>query len=572
MTTYMNIGISGLRAAQMGLLTTQHNIANANTPSYSRQATFQATGFAINTGDGALGQGVKIETIKRYYSEFLTGQLNQSQTRLSELETQYASLSQMDNLLADQEAGLSPALRDFFSAVQQVSTNPSLIPARQAMVASAQTLASRFQLLDSNFQALGDQSNGRIVNAVAGINALATSIGQINQNIVLAQSAYGQPANDLLDQRDYLVNELNKLVGVSTSNNNDGTVNVFFGAGQQLVVGAQVTTLVAQEKASDSSKMGIGIQYANGTVELSDSLLTGGELGALLGFRNGPLDTARAALGEIAVAVAQTLNNQQALGMDLNGRITGEVGFENQLFLIPPGTPSAYAARDIQVNPVVVADPSLIAAASPVRSSQSLGNTGTLKLELSSVTAPYSTATINLTVNSAQELAGFAGDWSATYSSGPASSGTGGGIPLNNGVGALRELTINGMRFTVSGVADAGDSISIQRNTGGVQDGRNASLMAALQTEKTMSGGTATFNGSYAAIVADVGIYTRETKVRLDAQSSLHYQIEGARDSISGVNLDEEAANLLKFQQAYQASAKGLQIGVDLFERLLSIR
>lgn len=572
MTTYMNIGVSGLRAAQLGLLTTQHNIANANTPGYSRQGALQATGFAVNSGDGALGQGVKIETIKRNYSDFLTAQYTQSQSRLSELETQYANLSQMDNLLADQEAGLSPALRDFFASVQQVASSPSLIPARQAMIASAQTLASRFQLLDGRFESLATQANGRISSAVSSINALTTSIGELNQNIVLAQSAYGQPANDLLDQRDSLVNELNKLVGVSTSDNRDGTINVFFGSGQQLVVGAQVATLVAQEKAADSSKMGVAIQYPGGNLELADSFLTGGELGALVAFRNGALENARSALSDIAEGVAQAMNNQQAVGMDLNGRIAGEPGFESQLFTIPATSIPGNAARDIRVNPFVVDDPRLIAAASPVRTSQAVTNTGTLKLELSGVTAPYSSATVNLTVNAAQQLTGFAGDWTATYSSGAPASGTGGGIALDNGSGALRELTVNGMRFTVTGVGNTGDAMTIERNAGGVQDGRNAALMAGLQTEKIMYGGTATFNASYAAIVADTGIVTRETKIRLDAQSTLHYQIEGARDTISGVNLDEEAANLLKFQQAYQASAKALQIGVDLFEQLLSIR
>lgn len=572
MTTYLNIGVSGLRAAQLGLLTTQHNIANANTPGFSRQAVFQSTGFAVNSDEGALGQGVKIETVKRNYSEFLTGQMNQSQSRLTELETQYASLSQMDNLLADQEAGLSPALRDFFAAVQQVGSNPSLIPARQSMVASAQTLASRFQLLDGRFQSLGEQANGRISNAVAGINALTESIGQINQNIVLAQSTYGQPANDLLDQRDYLVNELNKLVGVSTSNNLDGTVNVFFGSGQQLVVGTQVTSLVAQEKSSDSTKMGVAIQYRNGTVELADNLLSGGELGALMSFRNGTLEGARTALGEIATAVAQALNDQQALGMDLNGRVAGEVGFESQLFIIPASSVPGFAARDFQVNPLVVEDPRLVAAASPVRTTQATTNTGTLKLAVAEVTTPFSTAAVSLSVNGAQQLTGFAGNWTATYASGASASGAGGGIPLNNGSGALRELTINGVRYTVTGVGNSGDTLGVERNTGGVQDGRNAVLMAGLQNQKTMYGGTATFNSSYATIVADTGIVTRETKIRLDAQSALHDQIEGARDSLSGVNLDEEAANLLKFQQAYQASAKALQIGVDLFEQLLSIR
>lgn len=658
MTTYLNIGITGLRAAQIGLATTQHNIANVNTVGFSRQEIFQSTGFAMNTDEGALGQGVKVETVKRNYNQFLVSQANQSQSKLSELQTQYANLSQIDNLLADPTAGLAPTLRDFFSGVQQVAADPSLVSARQAMVASAQTLSSRFQVIDDRLQALSGQANQQITAAVSKINALSTNIADLNQRIVIAQSAYEQPPNDLLDQRDYLLNEMNKLITVDSSKQHNGTIDVYLKTGHRLVGGDAAAQLFAVPKASDAGKVVVALGVGTDTLEMPDDLMKGGELGAILGFRNGMLDQASKVLGQVAASVALTVNAQQALGQNLYGQRTGEGDFVNQVFDISPpevrgnsnntgtgrlsasylaptfdqgkltteltgdsyevrvtatgadifrqpngqqvtpvvigssyrfeglefqisGTPSVgdsfrinsvgEAAGSIKVNAALAGDPRLLAAAAPVRTAQGNANQGTMKIDLGHVAPGYAVNNINLSVNATGELTGFAGNWSATYADGSTVPGTG-NIPSMSGASPLRSIAIDGVSFSVSGTAVENDTFSIQRNTGGVQDSRNILRMADLQTQKTMSGGQETFNTGYAAMVADAGIQTREVKVRLEAQQTFHNQIEAARDSASGVNLDEEAANLLKYQQAYSASAKALQIGVDLFERLLAIR
>lgn len=662
MTTYLNIGITGLRAAQIGLATTQHNIANVNTVGFSRQEIFQSTGFAMNTDEGSLGQGVKVETVKRNYNQFLVSQANQSQAKLSELQTQYANLSQIDNLLADPTAGLAPTLRDFFSGVQQVAADPSLVSARQAMVASAQTLSSRFQVIDDRLQALSGQANQQITAAVSKINALSANIADLNQRVVIAQSAYEQPPNDLLDKRDYLLNELNKLIRVDSSKQYDGTVDVYLGTGHRLVGGDKASELFAVPKSSDGGKIVVALGVGTDTLEMPDDLMKGGELGAILGFRNGMLDQATKVLGQVAASVALTVNAQQALGQNLYGQKTGEGDFVDRIFDISPPevrgnsnntgtgrltasylpptfdqgkltteltgdsyevrvtatgvdilrqpngqsiTPvlvgSSYrfeglefqisagasvgdsfrinsvgeAAGSIKVNAALAGDPRLLAAAAPVRTAQGNSNQGTMKIELAHVAPGYAVNNISFAVSPAGELTGFAGNWSATYADGitvPVTGTSTGDIPSVNGTSPLRSLEIDGVTFSVSGTAAANDTFAIQRNTGGVQDGRNILRMADLQTQKTMSGGLETFNTAYSAMVADAGIQTREVKVRFEAQQTFHNQIEAARDSASGVNLDEEAANLLKYQQAYSASAKALQIGVDLFERLLAIR
>lgn len=684
-TGIFSIGVSGLTAAQLGLLATEHNVVNASTPGYTRQRTVQATNVAVNTGAGAIGQGVHVQTIERMYDKFLTGQVNSAQTQVSELDTYYSQIKQIDSMLADPNAGLSPALQDFFTGVQQVATNPSLLPARQAMISSAETLTTRLHNLDARLLELSDQVNGRLVNAVNEVNTYAAQIADINQRIIISESGYGQPANDLLDQRDQMVAELNKLVKVSTNTNSDGSFNVFIGSGQQLVVGTQVMEMTATASIHDPSKIAIGLKTAGGTQELPDSLINnGGELGGLLNFRNESLDPVTNELGRIAASLALTFNAQHSLGQDLLGRISGDAGFVGDLFTIPaptvqpslnnnpasaslaasfvspPNPPTApdfsgnfytdlttsdyrlaydganftlkrltdgvtwtsasiagintaitdasdprgaqgftltpgvgtYSAgdefliqpvgdiaRNINIDTRIVADPRLIAAGAPVRTTPLTTNTGSMSVSQGAVGVGYSVAGLPVTLSAATAtlpatgtaLNGISGAWTAIYSNGASASGVGGEINLLSGTATLAKISFSGMSFDINGTPALGDQFSIQTNAGGVQDGRNSVLLAKLQIQNTVSGSTATFQSSYARLVSDNGIRTREAKVQLDAQTAVFDQAQATRDSLSGVNLDEEAANMLKYQQAYMASSKILEIGNKLFDTILAL-
>lgn len=658
-TGIFSIGVSGIAAAQMGLLTTEHNVVNANTPGYSRQTTTQATNIAVNTGAGAMGQGVHVQTVKRMYDSYVNSQVNTAQTQVSQLDSFYSEISQIDNLLADPNAGLSPALQSFFAGVQQVASNPSLLPARQSMISSAQTLVGRFQDIQSKIGEIADEVNGRITDAVSEINAYAAQIADVNQRIVVAEAAYQQPANDLLDQRDQLVSELNKRIRVQTSTNSNGSYNVYIGNGQQLVVGSQVMQLTATASTSDPSKIVVGLKTNSGTLQMPDSLIVGGQLGGLVDFRNRSLDSVGNELGRIAASVALTFNAQHELGQDLQGNILGNAGFVGNFFSIPSpmvlpnagntGTgavsaslaapnnsgnfytnltnsnyqvafgaagaytitrqsdgqlvgsgsgagsvtvdgvaitigavgnngdtfvikPVADAAMTISVDGRIAADPRLIAAAAPVRTAPVQTNTGSMTISQGSVATGYSMAGLPVTLSAtATTLNGVPGTWTAVYSDGTSSAPSSGNIPLTAGAATLAKITFNGMSFDIKGSPATGDQFTVQQNTAGVQDGRNAVLFAKLQTQNTVSGGTATYQAAFARLVADNGIMTRETKVKMDAQTSVLKQAQSAREALSGVNLDEEAAEMLKFQRAYQASSKILEVGNQLFDTILSL-
>src|SRR5579862_1819739 len=233
------IGLSGLYAAQAGLLTTGHNISNVNTPGYTRQQIIQAATTPQQTASGFIGTGTTVSTVRRVYSDFLNTQALQQQAAASQLDTYSTQTSQLDNLFGDSTAGLSPALSDFFAGVNAVAANPSDIPSRQTLLSSAQGLVGRFQALDQQLTEARTGVNTQITSTVTTINSLSTNIADLNRQIAVANSTSAglQPPNDLLDQRDQLLTQLNQQVGATAVAQNDGSINVFLPNGQALVVG-----------------------------------------------------------------------------------------------------------------------------------------------------------------------------------------------------------------------------------------------------------------------------------------------------------------------------------------------
>lgn len=324
---FFNIGISGLNAAQAGLLTAGHNISNASTVGYNRQYTVQTTNTPLFTGAGFFGQGTNVESIRRSYNDFLVKEVRIAETNVAELTTYAEQVSQIDNLLADPSAGLSPALQGFFKANEEAAANPASIPARQAFISAAQALVARFNALDQQLSHMRDGVNTQIASETGKINSLVAQVATLNDRILVAQAAASaQPANDLLDQRDALISELNKEIKVSVQVESDGSYSVFFGSGQPLVVGTQTYQVMTKPSAEDLTKMDVALKAPSGQViDLPESLVTGGNLGGLLRFRSESLDVAQNNLGRVAIAMTTTINAQHRLGRDLDGDVAGDL-------------------------------------------------------------------------------------------------------------------------------------------------------------------------------------------------------------------------------------------------------
>ncbi len=638
------IGLSALNAAQAGIATTTNNIANASTPGYSRQQILQSQILPQKTGSGFLGQGVSVTTVQRQYDQFLSAQVLAAQTQSSNLNTQLGLSQQITNLLGDASGGLTPTLQDFFTAVNGVANAPQSVPARQAMIGSAQTLVNRFQSLSQNLNQTRDGLNGQISNSVTSINSYAKQIASLNDQIVQAQANDpNQPPNALLDQRDQLVNQLSQEVRVSTIKQSDGAMNVFIGNGQSLVIGSLTMPLQAVPSITDPTAMEVAY-FTNGTLtRIPQNLLQGGNLGAYISFRQTVLDPAINALGRIAMGFADTFNQQQQKGVDLNGVLgtsmftsaaprvaasTNNVGngvlaatvsstsaltahdylvqFDGTNYNVldtttnnviqsitpaqitapggqavtgtgitlqlTPGTVATFAGDSFLVRPTAdgassialnFTDPAKIAASSPVVSNAPIANLGTGTIASASVTGG-----LPLNVNLQQPV-------TITFNNPPTTfnvTGAGTGNPVNVPYTAGSPITYNGWTTKISGAPAAGDTFTVAQSTNATADGSNILQMAALQTANTLANNTTTYQGAYGQLISQVGTQTRELDVTSKAQANLLDQVTKSQQSVSGVNLDEEAANLLRYQQAYQAAAKAMQIANTMFDTILNLK
>lgn len=557
-TSILSVGQTALAAAQVGLSTTGHNIANAATPGFNRQVVIQGAAQPQNFGVGFLGQGTEVASIKRVYNEYLVAQERSAQTTKTGLESYYSQIKQIDNLLADPVAGLSPAIQNFFSGVQEMSSDPSSIPARQAALSSAESLASRFQSLAGRLNEIEQGVNSQITSSVNVINTYAKQIASMNDTIGRLQRGTGQPANDLLDQRDQLILDLNKEIKATVVKQDNGDYNVFIGNGQPLVVGVKTSQLATMTSPTNPQKIEVAYQTNSGLVMVGASSLAGGKLGGLVEFRSQTLEAAQASLDSLATGLAASFNAQHQLGQDINGNLGGNFF-------------SATGASDFSV---AITDPRLIAAAAPIRTAAGSANTGTGSISAGSVDAAYLAtplaAPVTLTYSSgSNELSGFPATQAVTVTSGGVSTVFAAGTPVTYTSGAT--VSFGGTSFTLSGNPANADTYTVGPNTGGVGDNRNALLLGGLQTSNTMNGGTTTYQGAYSQIVSQIGNKTRELDVTSSAAGRMLTETTSAIQNESGVNLDEEATNLLRYQQAYQAAGKVMQIASEMFDVLLSL-
>ena len=646
----LGTAVSGLLAYQRALATTGHNVANVNTPGYSRQSAQLNTQTPLPTGGGFIGTGVTVSTVTRAYDQFISTQLRTTTANQSELAAYNELAKQVDNIVADPQAGLTPAMEEYFKAVQAVANDPNSAPARQVLLNQSNSLSNRFHYLNERLDNLQELANSRIRSTVQEVNSLSQSIGELNDKITASQAqAGGQPPNDLMDQRDEAIRKLAELVAVGVVHQNNGTADVFIGNGQTLVLGSKSGTLGVAQNAYDPQTLDINFGFNSGSAVNITNNVTGGKLGGILTFRNDLLANTRNKLGRVAVGFTEAVNAQHALGLNQGNTLGGDffTGMSTQQSVAnranAPSTDFTFTgtvtdigglqASDYRVsylagtytvtrlsdNSVVGSSPvaaidltategfsissvgttitdgdsfllrmvgngardfgvevnqtSQIAAAAPLRARLAISNTGDGKISQGSVSNAAGLplgAPITLTFDPNALGAGIPG---FTVTGGP--GGTLAYDPATESAG--KNFTFagyGGYTFKVSNVPASGDQFVIENNTNATSDNRNMLQFMTLQSSSKMingvAGPSASFEGAYSQMVSDVGAYTRQSDVDLQAQNTLLSQATESWSNISGVNLDEEAANLIRFQQAYQASAQLVNSARTIFDTLLA--
>jgi len=631
MSNLLSIGRTGLLAAQTGIATTGHNITNSSVPGYTRQGIVQSTLPPVSQGVGYVGTGTQVAQIKRYYDDFLNRQVLTAQATQGSTDTYLTQISQIDNMLSDATVGLSPAMQDFFRGVQTANSTPSLQSSRASMLSSAESLAARFHEVSGRLQELQDGVNTSITSTVNGINSYATQIANLNNQIATLTTDPLNPPNDLLDQRDQLVRELNQQVKITVLPSDNNMLNISFGSGQPLVTGTSHLEMAAVQSPTDPGRLVVAYPATGRSNIVADDTFAGGALGGLMDFRRESLDRVQNEIGQVAAGLTQAFNAQHRLGQDLDGELGGDfftplkgyVGYDANNSALSTatldasitdasaltgldyevtygGTPAAYSVKRsdgavtaiadpavpqeidgvtytfagnavdgdrIQVRPtytaaanfgVAITDYRKIALAAPVATSTPSSNSGSATISPGTVDDTYVGSPLTAPVT-------------LTYTNGAITGVPAGGTATTDVDTGITTVAFGGINFTISAGAKEGDQFVVGPNSNGVGDARNGVLLAGLQTRNILNDGTSTFQGSYASTVNFVGNKTREMQVGSAASETTVNQAIAAQQSVSGVNLDEEAADLLRYQQAYQAAGKVMQVAGTLFDTLLSI-
>jgi flagellar hook-associated protein 1 FlgK len=661
-SSLLNVGVSALTANYAQLQVTGNNIANANTPGYSRQSVVVATALGQQTRSGFFGKGVDVVTVTRAHSDFLSREATIAAAQAAADDARSSQLQQLQSVFPTGAAGFGQVAQAAFNAFVDVSNNPQDAASRQAVLARLGDLASAF----SNAASQVDQQQagiaGELRSSVASINSLTAQIARLNKQIATVQASAGAP-NELLDQRDAAINSLSQLAQVTTVPAADGTVGVFLGGSQTLVLGADATALTTVADAYDPAKLQVGISEAGVTRAFPDGFIGAGSVAGLLRVQNHDIPDARGLLGQLASAIAGQLNAQQALGLDLgkpasagapllaigapqvlpssNNAMAGGVPVASYIngsgsrvssvaittvdstqlqpsdyrlyadptlpagqytltrlsdgtsqtvsngnvvdgFRIDVAAPAPAARDSFLLQPVSAApggmalaltDPSGIAAAAPVTAVLGGGNTGTATVaSLAAVSPslnPNLTATLSFTDNS--------GDYSYSLVD------TTGALPTVNGTGtwtAGQPIALNGWQLDLSGVPKSGDSLVVARTAFPAANNGNANALFALGTAPivgaTTGAGGALVPGlgvtdAYASALASVGVRAQSAKAAAAQSCSVATAASTAASNQSGVNLDEEAARLIQYQQSYQAAAKVLQIAQTIFASVLQL-
>ena len=681
------LGVQGLLVAKQSLDTVGHNISNVNTDGYSRQSTVQVTAGGEQSGNGFTGIGTHVDDVIRSFDQFSFADLQGNTSNLSYNQFFLDSITRVDQVVSDADTSITNVLAQYFSAVNTVADNPNSLESRNNLIEVSKNMTSTFTRLYDQLDLQYRSLNNEVDNIAKEMTALATNLAEVNAEIQRVwDNGTKHLPNDLLDQRDRLVLEISEYTDVSTVPLADGSINLFIGTGQPLVLGQEALKVEAIVGRTDNAKLELAIS-SNGTTQRLRGDVMGGKIQALYDFRNDVLDKTFNQLGQTAIGIGHSMNEQQKLGLDLNMQVgtdffndvnsqsamaqralttndgLGEAtlgvqiadisllppdNFELKVVsysalvpesvqfqltnltdgsqsLIPPAGPQdltesknidvAEYGFSINVDSVDPSDPlqagkrfelrptrlgaqifetqmsdaSMIAAAgNQILITEGATNTGASESRITQISNPNDLnypSPEDVTTNPVTPAKGLrievteAPLGTFTYQVLDANTG----VPIEEPAGS----PVSGVAFTFpkQTISHAGFEIDItiedsaaldnytftlDYNETGVGSNENSLIMAGFQTDKTLNKGRSTFQDNYALMTSDVGTVTSSADVRVQSAAVLFEQASDRVTSVSGVNLDEEAANLLKYQTAYNAAAKVVSVADELMETLLA--
>ena len=624
MAGLIHIGQSALSAAYAQLQTGGHNIANVHTPGYVRQEVLQATAGGQYFGHGYIGNGVEVTDVRRAYDRFMADEVTRSTSLAGADSVRAQQMRQVENLLADTDTGIGVSMDEFRAALGDVVNNPSDPSARAVVASRAERVAQRFSETAQKMESIMTETGRRIEEAAEYVNVRLEQVASLNRQITSA-TANGHQPNDLLDQRDAVINELASKIQLTRDDQADGSVNLYTAMGHSLVLSERAAKLVSVPGDAESSRTRLMLDVHGKRVEVSESTLGSGEIAGLMRFRDQDLMAVQAKLGQLAASFGGSYNLQHMRGLDMNGNPG------RQVFSV--GQPVVQAAEGNTGNAdldVRILYPSMLKAADYRLSYD--GSVYTLENTLDRTKQEFTQLPINadglvfnlksgqmaagdtLNIQAATAYAGrmrsvlnggasLAAAEAMSASRGPVNHGTvgiegylqidanadrtkaialtftaadrytltvdGKEVATNQPYTSGEPVNVAGWQMMLTGVPVAGDTVTLAPRKAIQQDNGNARWLVTLGDQQTVDG--ATFSQSFASLLSDVGSRTLQAKTSEKASEKM---LDGAKTVLanrSGVNLDEEAARLLQYRQAYQAAAKVIQTADEMFNSILAL-
>jgi flagellar hook-associated protein 1 FlgK len=629
MSMLMQLGTRAMFAAYAQLQTTGQNISNASTPGYSRQQVNLGTAAGQYTGSGFFGRGVTVQSVTRATNMFLTAQVAATKSTAASDAARLGMLQQLEKVFGIGEGGLGFAATRMFNAFSDLAAAPADLSARQAVLARAEDFASLARSNSDQIEMLQANVVNDVRNSVADVNAMAVQVADLNAQIVSALATSHTP-NDLMDARDTLIAKIGEKLEVQTINGSDGSIGVFVGGGQSLVLGGQSNKLVARRDPLDPSRVALSISLPGFETPLVEAQLGAGSIAGLIEFQNSDLTDARNRLGQMVASLGAAMNQQQSFGIDLAGQTGGPLfrlgapvalghaknampagqvdlaiadpsvlkaseylleedlsapgtwvatrlsdGFRHTgltgagevidgfsvTFSTPPQPGDSYLLKPVSTaatdTATAITNPRGIAAASPLQAAAPATNTGTMSVGnfdiVAAPTAAYQAMTVQFT--------SATGDYDILDS--------GGGVLASGTWNGSAPIQFNGFALSLKGVPALNDRVTINPTTVPGASNGNALSFDGLASRLMIDGQTVT--DAYAETLSSVGVRVQGMRAAAETSANVAQRTEEALTSEVGVNLDEEAARLIQFQQAYQAAAKMLQTAQQVMDTLISL-
>jgi len=539
------IARSALVANKKALDVTAQNISNVNTPAYTRQEAFFESLRAIDSRPGQMGTGVEISQIRRKVDRFIENELTGSASNEGQFKTSVSFLKRIESAFSDLEGtGISQAFNDFFNALQDLSSNPASRPERLVLMEQGKSISQRFSEMDGQFKQIQKNTNTEILAVFGEVNRLSQEIAALNGQINQAEMA-GHSANDLRDQRQLRLNDLAKNIDIQTFENKEGMISIFVGNGRPLVEG---TTAMQLKGGEDPDNQGfVKVIHDSGTGSTSDlsGLLRGGKLQALLEIRDMLLPGYMDSLDRLAAGFAKEINLQHQAGYGLDGS-TGNNFFSP---LNPSVAPSSLNTGTAAVSAVV-------------------SDASALTLDNYDLTISGGNYTLLNKATGASTSAAYVDPAMFTFEglqvtiSGSAANGDTFRLSSHRGTAENMALAL----ANPDQIAASGTAVALPGNNG------NALLLSGIQESGLPSLGGATLQSFYAAFEGDVGTRSQTAQRNLSAEEVIKTQITQMREEVSGVSLDEEMSNIIKFQRAYEAAARMIAVADELLQTILEMK